>query len=352
MQRLLVRATNWLGDAVMSIPALREIRRAHQGWHITILAVPWVADLYAGEPFCDDLVLYEKGGQHRGLAGRERIARDLRAQSFDRAVLLQNAFDAGWLAWRARIPERIGYVRDGRGPLLTQRIACPEPGQVPAHQRFYYLELLRRAGLIGRMPEDDAARLERADELRRRGQDQWRDRRLPAGPWIGVSPGAAFGSAKRWLPDRFADAARVLARESGSGVAVFGSASEAAIADEVALRVGGRSCSLAGKTTLEEYLQLASTCSLYLTNDSGSMHVAAALGIPTVAIFGATDAEATGPAAPWARIVSEPVECAPCMLRECPLEGHPCMTGVTSDRVVLAAREVLAAEGQQRKNGL
>lgn len=352
MQRLLVRATNWLGDAVMAIPALREIRRVHEGWHVTILALPWVADLYHGEPFCDEVALYDRDGEHRGLAGRERLARDLRSRSFDRAVLLQNAFDAAWLAWRARIPDRIGYDRDRRGLLLTRRIPRPQPGQVAAHQRFYYLELLRRAGLIQRIPDDDGARLEGVAELRRKGRSQWRRRHLPEGPWIGVSPGAAFGSAKRWLPERFADAARVLARESGSGVAVFGSASEADLADEVAERTGARSCSLAGKTTLAEYLQLAATCSLYLTNDSGSMHAAAALGVPTVAVFGATDADATGPAAPWARIVREPVDCSPCLLRECPLVGHPCMTGVSSDRVVRASRELLADFNRHRGNGL
>lgn len=352
MQRLLVRATNWLGDAVMSIPALREIRRVHEGWHITILALPWVADLYADEPFCDEVALYERDGEHRGLVGRERLARDLRARSFDRAVLLQNAFDAAWLAWRARIPDRIGYDRDRRGLLLTRRIPRPLPGQLPSHQRFQYLELLRRSGLIQDMPDDDGARLEGVAELRRKGLSQWKRRRLPEGPWIGVSPGAAFGSAKRWPPDRFADAARVLAQESGSGVAVFGSASEAGLADEVARRTGGRSCSLAGKTTLGEYLQLAATCSLYLTNDSGSMHAAAALGVPTVAVFGATDADATGPAAPWARIVREPVECSPCLLRECPLEGHPCMDGVRADRVVRAARELIGDSARDRENGL
>ena len=352
MERLLVRATNWLGDAVMSIPALREIRQAHPGWHVSILALPWVAALYDGEPFCDEVVLYHRDGRHRGVLGRERIARDLRGRSFDRAILLQNAFDAAWLAWRARIPQRIGYSTDGRGPLLTHRIVKPRAEEVPAHQRFYYLELLCRAGFIEGMPEDDSARLEGAERLRRMGRDQWRRRGLPEGPWIGVSPGAAFGSAKRWLPERFADAARVLALESGSAVAVFGSPAEASLAEDVARRVGGRSCSLAGRTTLAEYLQLASTCSLYLTNDSGAMHVAAALGIPTVAVFGATDFEATGPAAPWARIVREPVECAPCLLRECPLEGHPCMTGVGADRVVEAARELLAENDRSRGNGL
>ena len=341
MQRLLVRATNWLGDAVMSIPALREIRRVHPGWHITVLARPWVAELYAGEPFCDEVTLYHNAAQHRGFLGKERLARELRERKYQRAILLQNAFDAAWLAWRAGIPERIGYDRDGRGPFLTGGIPRPSPGEIPRHQRFYYLELLRRAGLIDAMPADAAARLGGLPERRSRGIAQWRRRGLPEGPWIGVSPGAAFGSAKQWLPDRFADAAAALAVDVGANVAVFGSSSEAPLAREVAERVGQGAHSLAGDTTLTEYLELASTCTLYLTNDSGSMHAAAALGIPAVAVFGATDADATGPSSPLARVIREPVECSPCLLRECIVDGHPCMTGVSADRVVNVARTLL-----------
>ena len=342
MQRLLVRATNWVGDAVMSIPALRAVRQAHPSWHITILALPWVADLYSGEEFCDDVLLYRRDREHRGLLGRERLVRQLRELDFDRAILLQNAFDAAWLAWRSAISERIGYDRDGRGLLLTRRVPRPQPGEIPAHQRFYYLELLRRAGLIAEVPADTDARFDRAEQLRQQGLAQWTRRGLPSGPWIGVSPGAAFGSAKRWLPERFAAAARELARASDADIAIFGSASEAVLATEVARLAGGRARSLAGETTLAEYLELASTCMLYLTNDSGSMHVAAALGVPTVAVFGATDSEATGPAAGWSRIVREPVECSPCLLRECIVEGHPCMTGVGAERVVEVARSLLA----------
>ncbi len=341
MQRLLVRATNWLGDAIMCIPALREIRRAHEGWHITILARPWVADLYRGEDFCDDIALYENHGQHRGAFGKERLVRSLRRRRFDRAILLQNAFDAAYLAWRTGIPERIGYDRDARGLLLTKAVPRPVAGSIPVHQRFYYLELLRRAGLIEAMPVDTAARFDNVADLRRRGSRRWISRECPEGPWIGVSPGAAFGSAKRWIPERFGEAARKLAENLEANIAVFGSKSEASIADEVAAAAGERARSLAGKTGLTEYLELASTCTIYLTNDSGSMHVAAALGLPTVAVFGATDHVATGPAAPWARIVREPVDCSPCMLRECPLEGHPCMEGVSVARVLGEARSLL-----------
>jgi heptosyltransferase-2 len=164
---------------------------------------------------------------------------------------------------------------------------------------------------------------------------------LPADRWIGVSPGAAFGGAKRWLPERFAESASQLSTELDADIAVFGSSAEAGLCQSVAALAGARAHSLAGKTTLAEFIDLAATCSVYLTNDSGPMHVASALGVPTVAVFGATDHLATGPTSDRARIVHEPVDCSPCLLRECPID-HRCMTRVESSAVVEEARALLA----------
>lgn len=340
--KLLVRATNWLGDAVMSIPALREIRRSFSGWEIAVLARPWVADLYRREDFCDRILTYENQSRHAGVRGKLRLAGELRRERFDCAVLLQNAFDAALLAWAARIPRRIGYARDGRRALLTQAVAVPRAGEIPAHQRYYYLELLRRAGLIESVPECREIRLSGAAQAAEFGRTLWRRFGLPAERWIGVSPGAAFGGAKRWLPERFAESASRLAAELDAEIAVFGSLAEAELCESVAARAGPRAHSLAGKTTLAEFIDLAATCTVYLTNDSGPMHVASALRVPTVAIFGATDHVATGPTSDWARIVREPVECSPCLLRECPID-HRCMTRVESAAVVDEARTLLAA---------
>lgn len=348
MKKLLVRATNWLGDAVMSLPALRAIRRAHEGWSIVLLARPWIADLYAREDICDRIVVYENQGRHQGLRGKLRLAGELRAERFDRAILLQNAFDAALLAWAARIPERIGYARDGRGFLLTQGVSVPGPGGAPAHQRFYYLDLVRRAGLPADVSADGGIRLDGAAAAAAAGRERLRRRGLPAGPWIGVSPGAAYGAAKRWLPERFAAAARALADALDAQAAVFGSAAEVEAARAVAGGIGGRGHCFAGETSLAEFIDLAAACNLYLSNDSGPMHVAAALGVPTVAVFGATDPAATGPAASWAKVVIEPVACAPCFLRECPIVepiAHPCMRGVEAGRVIAAARSLLSSQG-------
>jgi heptosyltransferase II len=314
---ILVRATNWVGDAVMSLPALRAIRERFSTARITVLAKPWVADLYGRESFIDEIILYS--GQSPWRTGRV-----LRVQKFDCAILLQNAFEAAWIAWLARIPTRIGYKRDGRQLLLTRAVDVPKPGEIPRHERFYYLELLRRAGLIDTLPKCEAIRLHRTTH--------------PNGKRvIGVSPGAAYGTAKRWLPERFAEAAGALASARGASIALFGSKSERELCDEVAGRLNGQQViNYAGQTTLGQFIDLASGCELFLTNDSGSMHIASALGVPTVAIFGATDDTTTGPTGANARVVRHPVDCSPCLLRECPID-HRCMTGVTVDRVVKEA---------------
>jgi lipopolysaccharide heptosyltransferase II len=322
---ILVRATNWVGDAVMSLPALRAIRERFSTARISVLAKPWVADLYGRESFIDEIIIYS--GQSPWRTGH-----DLRQRRFDCAILLQNAFEAAWIAWLARIPTRIGYKRDGRQLLLTRAVNVPKPGEIPRHERFYYLELLRRAGLIDSLPANEAIQLHRTAPVinGRNGR-----------PVIGISPGAAYGTAKRWLPERFAEAAGALAAQRGASIALFGSKAERDLCDQVAQRLNGHAViNYAGQTTLAQFIDLASACELFLTNDSGAMHIASALGIPTVAIFGATDDTTTGPTGSNARVVRQPVDCSPCLLRECPID-HRCMTGVSAERVVKEALDLL-----------
>jgi heptosyltransferase-2 len=335
ISRVCVRATNWLGDAVMSLPAIRAIRQVFPHAHIALVARPRVADLYARERSLDRIIPYPA---QNGLGAKRAFAAVLRREHFDAAILLQNAFDAALVAWLAGIPERIGYNRDARGLLLTQAIPVPESGEIPRHERFYYLELLRRAGWIERFPDTPAIRLEGIDEARAAGAAHLARLGI-ASPAVGISPGAAYGSAKRWLPERFADVAQILAP---SAVLLFGSAGERPLCETVAepLRRGGIDVrNLAGETTLREFIDLAAACRLFLTNDSGAMHVASALGVPTVAVFGATDDTTTGPTGALARVVREHAECSPCLLRECPID-HRCMTAVTVERTAAVAREL------------
>jgi len=331
--KILIRATNWVGDAVMSLPAIRALRDAFPGAHLTVHARPAVADLYARESAIDAVMLYA--------GNRRAAAADLRRECFDCAVLLPNSFDAALVVWMARIPRRIGYRRDGRRWLLTEAVPPPESGEIPRHQRFYYLELLRRAGIIHAYPPCAEIRLDACETAREAGRNLLRDAAL-ASPVIGVSPGAAYGDAKRWLPERFADAAITIARRRGATVAVFGSTGERPLCESVAGSIRGAGVEVhdfAGETTLARFIELAAGCRLFLTNDSGAMHIVSALDVPTVTVFGATDETTTGPTGSRARIVREQVECAPCLLRNCPID-HRCMTRVTSDRVAELALEL------------
>jgi heptosyltransferase II len=320
----------------MSLPALQAVRDRIPSAHIAVLAKPWAADIYAREPFADEIILYRS---------RWQAVHDLRARRFDTAILLQNAFDAALITALAGIPRRIGYNRDARGWLLTDAVAVPKPGEIPAHQRFYYLELLRRAGILEHIPEASAIRLGGAAGAAAAGRQ-----RFAAMGWTdvtGVSPGAAYGGAKRWLPRRFADAAVRL----GNPVALFGAPNERDTCAEVAAHCAQSGLpvhNFAGETSLREFIDLAAACRVYVTNDSGPMHIASALGVPTVAIFGATDHIATGPTGSLSRVVREPVECSPCLLRECPID-HRCMTAVTSERVAAEARELLEIVGAPRR---
>ena len=324
--RILVRATNWLGDAIMCLPALQALRASHPTAHIAILGPSWISDLYRGETFCNETIVYPKERGARNLAAKWQLARELRGR-FDVALLLQNAFEAAAFARAAGIPQRIGFDRDGRGWLLTH----PVPTAIVGHERFYYLELLKQSGLIAGY---DALAPIRLSSVTKKDFG----RRV-----IGISPGAAFGSAKRWYPDRFAQAAAIVAQERGASVALFGSASEqelVALVERDLIALGIEVENFAGRTELRQFLELCAGCELMLTNDSGAMHVAYAVGTPSVTVFGSTDPIGTGPVGETAKIVREPVDCSPCKLRECPID-HRCMTRISADRVARTALELL-----------
>ncbi len=340
-QRILIRATNWVGDAVMCVPAMEAIRARFPRSHIAVLARPWVAGLY-GPELVDEVIPYEAARGWKDLRAKWRIASQLRARKFDCVILLQNAFEAAVIVWAAGIPCRIGYNRDGRGLFLSKPIAVPRKTEIHRHERFYYLELLRRAGIIDAIPPVNFIRLRSADRHFQVGF-----RRLTQlgfqGDVVGISPGAAYGGAKRWLPEHFAEASAELARKLSAGVAVFGSTDERELCAGVAARLeeqGIEVRNLAGETSLAEFIDLAAACCVFLTNDSGAMHISSALGVPTVAIFGATDDVGTGPTGPLARVVRENVDCSPCLLRECPID-HRCMTRVSAARVSSVALELI-----------
>jgi heptosyltransferase-2 len=338
--KILVRAPNWVGDAVMAIPSLEAIRRKFANADIAILARPAVAGLYQGQPFADRILGYENSTRHRGWSGREILARELRRERFDLAVLLQNAFEAAWLAWRAGIPERIGYARDGRGPLLTKPIQVPRAGETPRHESHYYLELIRRAGWIESRGGIVSIQLRIAGAARKAAEDSLLQAGVRSGAWrCAIAPGASYGAAKCWPPERFAALADRLISECGADVILFGTSGEKEMAARICSTMKGRAISLVGQTSMRDLSALFSACSLFIGNDSGAMHVAAAAGLPVIGIFGSTDPEGTAPVTPQSTLIREAVSCSPCFLRTCPVD-HRCMTRIGVDSVFVAVQRI------------
>jgi heptosyltransferase-2 len=336
-RKILIRAVNWVGDAVMSTPAIGNIRQSFPQAEITLLANPLVAQLFSPHEWVDRVMVFDRNGLHRGISGRIRLAAELRKQNFDAAIILPNSFDSALVPWLAGIPFRMGKCSDGRSLLLTHRYnpAAITPAR---HEVEYYLDLVRSCGLTGdvavpKLFVTSDEELEAAALLDSSG--------IQADDFvIGINPGATYGSAKRWYPDRFADVARRLADEWSARIVIFGGPGETGIADEIEGHLQGVCLNLAGKTNLRELMALIRRCDFFITNDSGPMHIAAAFDVPLVAVFGSTDHATTSPYTKRAVIVRKNVECAPCKLRECPTD-HRCMTEVTADAVVRAAFALL-----------
>lgn len=340
---ILIRATNWLGDAIMALPALRAVRSRFPEAGIAILARPYVADIYRDQQVSDQLIVYDSQAKHAGVWGRERLAAELRALKFDVSLLLQNAFDAAWLARRAGIPERIGYARDGRSFLLTKAITVPKSGEIPPHEKFYYLELLRRAGWIDSLPDESFIKLN-VSEQRGRKADEFlvQSGARPGSLRIAIAAGASYGSAKCWPPSRFAELANRLQSQTGADVILFGTAAEAAVTRAISSELRRAPVDLTEKTAIADLPALLSKCHFFVGNDSGAMHVAAAVGLPVVAVFGPTDPRGTAPVTPHCTIVQQKPYCSPCFLRHCPTD-HRCMRAITADMVDAAAKPWLQA---------
>jgi heptosyltransferase-2 len=346
--KILIRATNWVGDAILALPALRAVRKRFSDAEIAIVARPYVADIYRDQQICDRLVAYDPQGAHAGFSGRERLAGELRAEKFDVALLLQNAFDAAWLAWRASIPERIGYARDGRSFLLTKAVPVPRPGEISAHEKYYYLELLRRAGWIDSLSDETFIAMCVSEEKRRLASQFLAESGVrPHSLRVAIGPGASYGSAKCWLPARFAELANWLQVQADADIILFGTTSEANVSKAISEEMRRSPINLTGRTTIADLPALLSQCHLFVGNDSGAMHVAAAVGLPVVAVFGPTDPHGTAPVTPRCTIVQEKPYCSPCFLRRCPTD-HRCMTKVTAEMVEAAVKPWLSSIQVQR----
>lgn len=327
--RILIHVPNWIGDSVLARPAVESIADNFPEAELWLSAAEWVRDVFSSDGRIAGIVPLSPTNDFKSLRS---AAHKLRAQSFDIGILLTNSFGSALLFSLAGIPERWGYASDGRRLLLTRAVRSADP-DIPRHQVHYYLDLVAGLGLQTRpvnlrltVPEEEKDRGRRfLEEL---GVDTRR-------PLVVLGPGASYGPAKRWPASRFAELAALFQKRRGAVVLLIGSAAEAGIAAAISSSLEEKPCVLTGKTTLPRLNSLISLAHLFVSNDSGPMHLANALRVPLVAVFGPTDPAVTGPFEQPAAVVKKDVPCWPCSYRACPYD-HRCMTGISPEEVYAA----------------
>ena len=364
-RRVLIRGVNWLGDAVMTTPALQRVRQALPQAHLTLLTPAKLLDLWSDHPSLDAVESFSPADTLWSVAAK------LRAGNFDTALVLPNSARSALEAWLARIEHRIGYARSGRGWLLTQPVPLPRnygamrkrsageikhltqtaggspdassPAQGAVHHIHHYLRL---AAALGADPSPVPPSLTvTSGEV-----EQARAQLLPASVSsatmvLGLNPGAEYGPAKRWPAEKFAAVVRAVTPQLGACVwLAFGAAADRQLCEEIVRLTDGNVLNLAGKTSLRQLMALLKLCRVVLTNDTGPMHLAAALGTSVVVPFGSTSPELTAPGLPGDprhRLLKSTVPCSPCFRRECPIDFR-CMNEIRVERVSAAIRELLS----------
>lgn len=346
IKRVVVRGTNWVGDAVMTVPALRALREVLPQAHITLATRPWAEGLFADADFIDDLLLYER--RPRDVRAVVRQTREWRRRRFEAAVLFQNAFEAALMAAGARVPLRLGYATDGRRALLTHPLSLPA-WRSERHEIFYYLNIVAELErlLYGTSEVEQHApsyalrvSIERQAEARAILSAHGAD---PARPFVALCPGSTNSRAKRWPVERFAALADKFLDEASFEVVLVGAPDELEVSLAVSAAMRGQAVMLTGRTNLAQAVAVLSLADALVTNDTGPAHIAAALERPTLVIFGPTDPRTTRPYSQAADIIRRPPECAPCMLRDCPID-HRCMTAITPAEVFERARALMKRE--------
>ena len=327
VQRILLRATNWVGDAIMGLPVIAGLAQVFPQAKVTVLAAPRVAPLFAGHPQVVETRVYPPGLE------KWRLLLSLRGR-FDLGVALPNSLASALGLWLAGARERVGYNTDGRRPFLTVALDGGE-NLHGLHTVFYLLGVLRAFGELTHFTPPRLYLTEAEVAAGRALLDA--AERETAGPWVALSPGAAYGPAKRWPPERFAAVGAQLKDHLGARLVLLGGPEDRDAASEVARHLHDNCLDLAGRTTLRQALAVLSQVHLLITNDSGLMHAAAALGVPVVAIFGSTNPHATRPFTHRATVMYHNLPCSPCLKRTCDI-GYPCMMDIGVQEVSKAAR--------------
>lgn len=332
LNRVVVRIPNWVGDAVMAVPALRDLRDLLPQAHLTVVARPGTADILIDAAFIDEVLIYDR----QGPATVWKQIREWRRQKFDLALLFQNAFEAALISLLAGVPTRMGYETERRGFLLTHSLSLPA-WKDERHESFYYLNIVAELErlLTGKaVAENSAPRVDlhvSAERKQEALQTLHEQGARSNSPLVVLCPGSVNSRAKRWPAERYAELADRLV-ESGATVALIGSPGEMDVSKEVCDRAHHRPVMLTGKTTVAEATAVISIADVLITNDTGPAHIGAALHTPTLVIFGPTNPLTTYPLSGAAEIIRHPPDCAPCMLRDCPID-HRCMTAITPAEV-------------------
>jgi len=340
IKRVVVRGTNWVGDSVMTIPALRALRRILPDASITLATRPGAKGIFSDVDFVDDVLIYDR----RNAFSVFGQVREWKRRQFDLAVLFQNAFEAALIPFLAGVPVRLGYATEARQALLTHPLPLPD-WRSSKHEVFYYLYLItaleqslfRTSTICEAEPDISLAlsesRKSAASELlRSHGVTEERS-------VVALCPGSINSRAKRWPAEAYAALADRLI-EDRRDVVLIGSKDEIDVTNDVVNRMKHKPVVLTGKTTLDQITAVLGLVDLVVTNDTGPAHIASALGCPTIVIFGPTNPLTTRPFSPAAEMIRHPPDCAPCMLRDCPID-HRCMTAITVDEVFEHSHAIL-----------
>lgn len=370
MISILVKAPNWVGDCVMATPALEFLRSAFPDARIDVMARPSVAAVFAENPHITQLIVADD----RKLEPDTRVT--LHSNRYDAAALMPNSLSSAWLALKLWIPKRIGFSRGGRALLLTHRISyrgrewqtpTPKPlssksipgehppagAAQPRHMVHYYLRIAHETALAlggrvysGSEETPPQSHLRASEESRRRVEDLLVQRGLAGKKLVGLNAGAAYGSAKRWPPERLGEVAAALAAD-GIEIVTIASRFESELTNQIESMTKCKIHRLGEELSLADLIALLPQLAVLITNDSGPMHMAAALEVPTVAIFGPTDWNVTSPWQQRASVVRHSPQCSPCFLRECPID-HRCMERISAEQVISAARKLMAVAADEQ----
>jgi heptosyltransferase-2 len=328
--KIVIRVPNWIGDSVLARPAIESIADSFPEAELWLNAAEWVKDIFSSDGRIAGVVPLSPANDIKSV---RRAARKLKAESFDIGILMTNSFGSALLFFLAGIPQRWGYPSDGRALLLTKAVRNTNRDS-PRHQVYYYLDLVTGLGLKARPPR---LQLTASEEEKSRARRFLGELGVDLGrPLLILSPGAGYGPAKRWPASRFADLASLFQERKDAAVLIIGSAAESDIAAAISSSLNNKPFILTGKTTLPQLKALISLARLFVSNDSGPMHLANALRVPVVGIFGPTDPAVTGPFEPPAAVVKKDVPCWPCSYRKCPYD-HRCMLRIDPEEVYRAA---------------